>query len=413
MRIHWLWLATRPGLSDRKKMAILKAFPDPEDVYLADEKELSVISGLTEEEQESLLDKDLKEAEKILETCGEKDIEICVFSDENYPYRLKNIDDPPLVLYYRGQFPDFEKAPAIGTVGTRSASVYGLTAAKQLGFQIARCGAILVSGIAKGIDAATMEGALKAGGTVVGILGNGADVVYPTCNRFLFADTRRHGCLISEFPPGTPPMKWNFPKRNRIISGLCNGVLVVEAPAGSGALITARHALEQGRDVFAVPGNVGVDTSEGTNELLRSGAILARDGWDVVGEYEMLYPDAVRRFDPRQTPMGMLVQESGEPEAKVAQTTKKPEKTGRSGKKKEKEPVDKKEKQPYSDLSARLASLTEEERLLVEKMEKECLVDDLIAQTGLPAGKVLATLTVLEVRGFVTRLPGRRVKRKG
>ena len=208
-------------------------------------------------------------------------------------------------------------------------------------------------------------------------------------------------------------MKWNFPKRNRIISGLCNGVLVVEAPAGSGALITARHALEQGRDVFAVPGNVGVDTSEGTNELLRSGAILARDGWDVVGEYEMLYPDAVRRFDPRQTPMGMLVQESGEPEAKVAQTTKKPEKTGRSGKKKEKEPVDKKEKQPYSDLSARLASLTEEERLLVEKMEKECLVDDLIAQTGLPAGKVLATLTVLEVRGFVTRLPGRRVKRKG
>ena len=208
-------------------------------------------------------------------------------------------------------------------------------------------------------------------------------------------------------------MKWNFPKRNRIISGLCNGVLVVEAPAGSGALITAKHALEQGRDVFAVPGNVGVDTSEGTNELLRSGAILARDGWDVVGEYEMLYPDVVHRFNPCQMPVDVLVQESGEPEAKVAQIPRKPEKSARSGKKKEKDPIDKKEKSPYSDLSARLASLTEEERLLVEKLEKECLVDDLIARSGLPAGKVLATLTLLEVRGFVTRLPGRRVKRKG
>lgn len=413
MRIHWLWLATRPGLTDRRKHWILDTFPDPEDVYLADEKELSVLSGLTEQEMEALLDKSLQEAEKILDTCEEKDIKVCDFSDERYPYRLKNIDDPPLVLYYRGELPDFDRVPAIGSVGTRTASVYGLTAAKQLGFQIARCGAILVSGIAKGIDAATMEGALKAGGTVVGILGNGADVVYPQCNRFLFADTRRHGCLISEFPPGTPPYKWNFPRRNRIISGLCNGVLVVEAPAGSGALITAKHALEQGRDVFAVPGNVGVDTSEGTNELLRSGAILVRDGWDVVGEYEMLYPDAVHRFDPRQTPMGVLTQDHGEPEAKVAQTPKKPGKTAKASKKKEKEPVDKKEKQPYSDLSARMASLTEEERLLIEKMENECLVDDLIAQTGLPAGKVLATLTVLEVRGFVTRLPGRRVKRKG
>ena len=411
MRIHWIWLATRPDLSDRKKRAVLEVFPDPEDAYLADEKALSVLE-LSAEEMTSLLDKNLTQAEKILEACEEKDIRICVLSEEEYPFRLKNIDDPPLVLYYRGQLPDFDKAPAIAAVGTRKASAYGLTAARQLGFQLVRCGAILVSGAADGIDGAAMEGALKAGGIVVGVLGNGADVVYPKCNRRLFEDTRLRGCLLSEFPPETPPYKWNFPKRNRIISGLCNGVLVVEAPAHSGALITARQALEQGRDVFAMPGNVGVDTSEGTNELLRSGAILARDGWDVVEEYQHLYPESVRRYDSAKAQMQLLTPDREEPETKVAQEPQKPAKKAKNDKKQEKKPVDKEEKLVYSDLSARMASLSEQERHLVEKIENECLVDELIVRTGLPAGKVLAMLTLLEVRGFVKTLPGRRVKIK-
>ena len=411
MRIHWIWLATRPDLSDRKKRAVLEVFPDPEDAYLADEKAFADME-LSAEELASLLDKNLTQAEKILEICEEKDIRICVLSDEEYPFRLKNIDDPPLVLYYRGQLPDFDKAPAIAAVGTRKASAYGLTAARQLGFQLVRCGAILVSGAADGIDGAAMEGALKAGGIVVGVLGNGADVVYPKCNRRLFEDTRLRGCLLSEFPPETPPYKWNFPKRNRIISGLCNGVLVVEAPARSGALITARQALEQGRDVFAMPGNVGVDTSEGTNELLRSGAILARDGWDVVVEYQHLYPETVRRYDLAKAQLQLLTQEREEPETKVAQEPQKPAKKAKNDKKQEKKPVDKEEKLVYSDLSARMASLSEQERHLVEKIENECLVDELIVRTGLPAGKVLAMLTLLEVRGFVKTLPGRRVKIK-
>ena len=411
MRIHWIWLATRPDLSDRKKRAVLEVFPDPEDAYLADEKAFADME-LTAEELASLLDKNLTQAEKILEICEEKDIRICVLSEEEYPFRLKNIDDPPLVLYYRGQLPDFDKAPAIAAVGTRKASAYGLTAARQLGFQLVRCGAILVSGAADGIDGAAMEGALKAGGIVVGVLGNGADVVYPKCNRRLFEDTRLRGCLLSEFPPETPPYKWNFPKRNRIISGLCNGVLVVEAPARSGALITARQALEQGRDVFAMPGNVGVDTSEGTNELLRSGAILARDGWDVVVEYQHLYPETVRRYDLAKAQLQLLTPDREEPETKVAQEPQKPAKKAKNDKKQEKKPVDKEEKLVYSDLSARMASLSEQERHLVEKIENECLVDELIVRTGLPAGKVLAMLTLLEVRGFVKTLPGRRVKIK-
>ena len=411
MRIHWIWLATRPDLSDRKKRAVLEVFPDPEDAYLADEKAFADME-LSAEELASLLDKNLTQAEKILEICEEKDIHICVLSEEEYPFRLKNIDDPPLVLYYRGQLPDFDKAPAIAAVGTRKASAYGLTAARQMGFQLVRCGAILVSGGADGIDGAAMEGALKAGGIVVGVLGNGADVVYPKCNRRLFEDTRLRGCLLSEFPPETPPYKWNFPKRNRIISGLCNGVLVVEAPARSGALITARQALEQGRDVFAMPGNVGVDTSEGTNELLRSGAILARDGWDVVEEYQHLYPKTVRRYDLAKAQLQLLTPDREEPETKVAQEPQKPAKKAKNDKKQEKKPVDKEEKLVYSDLSARMASLTEQERHLVEKIENECLVDELIVRTGLPAGKVLAMLTLLEVRGFVKTLPGRRVKIK-
>lgn len=411
MRIHWIWLATRKDLSDRKKLAVLEVFPDPEDAYLADEKAFAALE-LTAEELASLLDKNLTQAEKILEICEEKDIRVCVLSDANYPFRLKNIDDPPLVLYYCGQLPDFDKAPAIAAVGTRKASAYGLTAARQMGFQLVRCGAILVSGAADGIDGAAMEGALKAGGIVVGVLGCGADVVYPKCNRRLFEDTRLRGCLLSEFPPETPPYRWNFPKRNRIISGLCNGVLVVEAPARSGALITARQALEQGRDVFAMPGNVGVDTSEGTNELLRSGAILARDGWDVAGEYQHLYPECVHRYDSAKAQLQLLTPNREESETKVAQTPKKPAKTAKTDRKQEKKPVDKEEKSTYSDLSARMASLSEQERLLVEKIENECLVDELIVRTGLPAGKVLAMLTLLEVRGFVKTLPGRRVKIK-
>ena len=409
MRIHWIWLATRPEVSDRKKLTLLEAFSDPEDVYLADEKAFAAVE-LSARERESLLDKGLTEAKKILDTCEEKDIRLCVLSDGDYPYRLKNITDPPLVLYYRGTLPNFEEAPAIAVVGTRKASVYGLTKARQLGFQLVRCGAVLVSGAADGIDGAAMEGALKAGGTVIGVLGCGADVVYPHKNRFLYADTRLHGCLLSEFPPGTPPYKWNFPKRNRIISGLCNGVLVVEAPAKSGALITARQALEQGRDVFAVPGNVDVDTSEGTNALLRDGAILARDGWDVVEEYAHLYPETVRRHDGKQE-LQRLTEEREEP-AKVAQKPKKPAKTGNPAGQKEKRSIDKEEKQPYSDLRERMKQLSEQERLLVESIENECLVDDLIVRTGLPTGKVLAMLTLLEIRGFVTRLPGRRVKIK-
>ena len=293
----------------------------------------------------------------------------------------------------------------IGVVGTRKASAYGLNTAKKMGYQIAKCGGILVSGLAEGIDGSAMTGALTAGGKVVGVLGCGADVVYPAMYRSLYRDTEQNGCLITEFPPKTPPHKWNFPKRNRLISGLSNGVLVVEAPAISGSLITARQAADQGRDVFVVPGNIDVPTQQGSNALLRDGAIAVSSGWDVVSEYVHIYPDKIKQA----TGESIFLTTPEKPLPKVAQTPVLPEKRSLFDRKKDKKPIDNGEKKNYSvqqDLSA------EEKELLKPLEQGECLVDDLIAASGMPAGKVLSMLTMLQIRGAVELLPGKRVTLK-
>ena len=409
MLIHWIWLATRPDMSDRQKLAVLDAFRDPEEVFYAVKNSYANVEGMTQAGAEALADKDLTEAQKILDQCVEKGIQICTYHDGAYPARLKNIADPPVVLYYKGNLTGLDSGPVIGVVGTRKASAYGLTTAKRMGYQIARCGGVLVSGLAEGNDGSAMTGALMAGGTVVGVLGCGVDVVYPAMHRSLYLDTERNGCLISEFPPKTPPYKWNFPKRNRIISGLSNGVLVVEAPHGSGALITAKQAAEQGRDVFVVPGNIDVPTFQGSNALLRDGAIAVSSGWDVVSEYAMLYPDKIHQ----DTGVIPFKNDDGKNLAKVAQTPAQPSKRPPFDRKKEKKPIDNKEKKSYSDQQDILASLSEEERRLLKPLVKgETLVDDLIAASGMPTGKVLSMLTMLQIRGVVELLPGKRVTLK-
>ncbi len=405
MLLHWIWLATRPNLNEREKLMLLEQFQDPEDIFYADQTAFSQVEALTKDGFQALQDKNLKQAHAVLAECTRKNIHICTYADAAYPNRLKNIADPPLVLYYKGTLPNFDMAPVIGAVGTRGATAYGMNAAKRLGGQIAKCGGIVVSGIATGIDGAAMAGALSAGGTVVGVLGSGVDIVYPLSNRSLFADTERYGCLISEFTPGTPPLKWNFPKRNRIISGLSNGVLVVEAPEKSGALITARQAAEQGRDVFVVPGNIDVASCAGSNALLRDGAIAVGNGWDVVSEYRHLYPETIRRYDRPVEPAGIT-----EEPPKVAQKPKTPAKTKPGDGKKQKITIDNGEKPPYSDIQDTFRGLSEQERKIGELIgTEELLVDELIAKAGLPAGAVLSTLTMLEIKGVVKRLPGKRV----
>lgn len=418
MIVHWIWLATRPGVNDRVKVELVRHFQDPEAVFFADSDSYFPIDGLTLEGKAALEDKDLRPAEEILDACDREGLRILTYQDAAYPSRLKNISDPPLVFYYKGRLPDFDGSPLIGVVGTRSASPYGLTAAKRMGYQIAKCGGIVVSGMAYGIDGMAMRGALTAGATTVGILGCGADIVYPVSNRALFADVERYGCIMSEFPPGTQPAKWTFPKRNRIISGLSCGVLVVEAPEKSGALITARLAADQGRDVFVVPGNIDVPTFVGSNRLLRDGAIAVSSGWDILSEYEVLFPDKIRK---NTAPSHQTVYpdelaktvETGKTERKVAQKPRILAKKQPSKQKNDNLAIDKAESSLYSDLNDTLPKLTEDEQKIVSALKiGERLVDDVIAETELPTAKVLATLTLLEVKGIVKRLPGKRISLK-
>jgi DNA processing protein len=258
--------------------------------------------------------------------------------------------------------------------------------------------------MAEGIDGAAAAGALTAGGTVVGVLGCGVDVVYPACNRGLFADVERHGCLMSEFPPGTEPFKWNFPRRNRIMSGLSNGVLVVEAPERSGALITARQAADQGRDVFVVPGNVDVAACSGSNALLEE-AIPALSGWHVVRQYEHQYPGKVHRQE--------LPKAAQYPQTMVAQQQVYPENTDLQKQTPDKKSIDKSTKSTYSVVNNLVSALTEQEQLVFARIGTEgCTVDDLIGDTELPPAVVKSILTKLTIRGMVRNLPGGRVAAK-
>ena len=226
------------------------------------------------------------------------------------------------------------------------------------------------------------------------------------------------GCILSEFAPGVSPAKWTFPKRNRIMAGLSCGVLVVEAPEKSGALITARQALDQGRDVFTVPGNIDVPSFAGSNQLLRDGAIPVFSGWDVVGEYAALYPDKIGKYDAPATqtayPDEIAAASAAEtPPAKVAQKPRLPRPKKEKEEKSQKKDIDNSTDAPYIDVNDTLPKLSAEESQVVACLKGgQRLVDDVIAETGLTTGKLLALLTMLELRGVIRRLPGKRIALK-
>ena len=390
---YWIWLAHTSDLPEREKVALVMQCYSPEDIYFARRK--------------SQAEDALSDARKILEDCRRLQIQIVTFSDADYPFRLRHIPDPPMVLYYKGKLPDFENDPAIGIVGTRKASTYGLQTARQLGYQIGKCGAVVVTGMAYGIDAMAASGALTAGQCVVGVLGCGVDIVYPKSNRHLFREMDSFGCLISEFAPGTPPFRQNFPRRNRIISGLSDGVLVVEAPEGSGALITARRALEQGRDVFVVPGNIDQPGFAGSNQLLKEGATLAASGWDVLCEYQNRYPD---KLHEEVIPASFSEEK---PLDTVAQEVKIPGELSRLKEKLEKKPIDKNPSTAYSDVNAIAQTLKDTEKAVVLALASGPLtLEALTAATGVASAKLLPSLTLLEIRGIVKRLPGKRISLK-
>jgi DNA processing protein len=273
--------AVVPGLGRSKIPLLLKKFGSAKALFEASEAELLNAGICAPKNVFQFIKKRSLDLPKRIDTfCKLNGVSIVSIYDEDYPKSLKEIHDPPLILYVRGEIPKFNYA--IGVVGSREASHYGLKAASFFATGLAREGIPIISGGAKGIDAAAHEAALKAGGTTIAVLGCGLDIAYPASNQKLFERIAQNGAVISEYPPGTAPMSQNFPARNRIIVGLSRGIVVAEAAQKSGALITAHIAADEGREVYCVPGNIFENTSIGCHELIRQGAKLVDSVTDIL-----------------------------------------------------------------------------------------------------------------------------------
>lgn len=385
---YWVWLTTLPGLGQRTKLQLLEHFASPEEIYFAPEEELLLAEGVTKTQCALLADKSLDRAEKVLEDCAKDGQFLLTMDDAAYPARLRNIYDPPLLLYGKGSLPLFDEEVAVTVVGTRSCTPYGVKAASELGYELAKQGALLVSGMAKGIDGEALRGALRAGGFTAAVLGGGADVVYPAANRRLYEDIAATGVILSEYPPGTEPRGEHFPVRNRLLSALSVATLVVEAPERSGALITAATALEQGREVFAVPGPFDAPMSRGCNGLIREGAGLVCEAWDVLSLYESRYPHKLRLLRAKLPPLpkGAPETESGEPAKPVEEAPPAPA-------------------LPVLDISQDPGGLTDDQIAVLSVLHTDIptLTDDAAILADLPVRRVLSALTVLEIDGYVCR----------
>ena len=382
---YWVWLSELKGLRNQTRLALLRRFGDPESIFYADADELLLTEGVERSQLKLLKNHDLAPADRILADCQRLDIQLLTFSDAAYPGRLKNIYDPPALLYCKGRLPLLDDLLFVAAVGTRDCTPYGVACAEKLGFGLASGGAAVVSGLAKGIDAAAIRGALRAGGVTVGVVGNGLDVYYPHESRYLYEDVALAGVLLSEYPPGTEPASGHFPVRNRIISGLSLAALVVEAPEKSGALITAATALEQGRDVFAVPGPIDAPASVGCNRLIRDGAGLVSDASDILREYEGRF--ALNLKESREQPETLGYQARTAPEPK---------------------PV-----APTLSLRHSDAELTDDQIAVLKALSdtEPMQVDDLTELVEIPTRRVLSALTVLEIDQYVAQHPGKRYTR--
>jgi DNA processing protein len=305
----WLSLLIVPGIGPVLRKRLIEAFHSPQRVFEATEKELLSVEGMNHKTVKALKGIDpFKTGKELLQKVKATGSDLITLFDPRYPSNLRQIPDPPLVLFYKGSLQE-EDSRSIAIVGSRKATPYGREFAKNLAFQLAQAGLTIVSGLARGIDTEAHVGALEAGGRTFGVLGSGIDRIYPPENEELARRIIQRGAILSEFLPGTPPEKWNFPQRNRIISGLTLGVVVVEASEKSGALITASLALEQGRSVFAVPGMPGSWAARGTNRLIKEGANLVEGPEDILEEILPQVPALKRKEERPKSPLEKLILE--------------------------------------------------------------------------------------------------------
>ena len=360
--------------------------------------------GCTEEECERLSNKDFSAANRILDYCAENCVTLLTYDSELYPERLFTIDNPPPVLYAKGQLHRLREGAAVTAVGSRACTEKGFRDAYTLSYKLACAGVSIVTGLAEGIDTACTLAALDAGGCAVGILGSGINVLYPFENTKLFDRMFRSGIVLTEFSPFTQPLARNFPVRNRVLAALCDVCLVGEARGGSGALITAKDAMMQGKKVYAVPGGIYEPHCEGTNSLLRSGALPVTKAEDILGELSYLYPESVKTKE-------RAVRHIPDPPHRAEKT----EKRRKSRKKEDSEaalastpPLRSEEQTPKRKLDPHVwnGRADEEKRILELLMTEEKTADRLAKECGMDAGDVLTYLTLLEIDGLVESLPG-------
>lgn len=294
-KVYWVWLSLACRPASRIAVSLVRAFGDAEGVFKSGAKELLESGAVTERDRAwpELLRRDRTEAEDIVKWCDDNGVEIVTPADSSYPSNLYSLRDAPMALYVTGQLPDFDKICSISVVGSRKMTDYGRVNSFRFGYGLAKGGAAVVSGLALGVDGMAMASALAGGGVTVGVLGCGIDRIYPKEHRSLYESVTECGAIISEYAPGSSPTRGTFPQRNRIISALSQGTLVVEAAEDSGSLITARHAIYQGKDLFSVPGAIDRPNSAGTNELIKEGAYAVTDACDILERYEYVYPHSI------------------------------------------------------------------------------------------------------------------------
>jgi len=367
-----------PDLDSLRLKNLRDAFGSAAKIFVSPENRLRQIDKITTKIVRQIVSFPFENLKKELELCRKLKINIITINDEDYPENLKNIYDPPFCLYIKGNLQK-DDSLALGVVGSRRASFYGLSCAEKFSYSLAEKGITIVSGLARGVDTYAHRGALKAKGRTLAILGSGLNYLYPPENRKLADEVSASGALISEFALNTPPMPSNFPRRNRVISGLSMGIIVVEAAKNSGALITADCALEQGREVFALPGKVDSSTSFGTNGLIKQGAKLVSCVDDIIEE---LKPELSRKLFPggeiaKRKPIVSEALPADEPQEKKAQ-------------------------------------LSNEEELVYNILGPEGnFVDEIIEGAKLPSNRVLSLLSQLELRNLIRQLPGKVFARKG
>ena len=419
--VYWVWLSLRCGAGSELGSYLLKHFESPKAIYEAKKEELLAIKGINESIAEALMDRSLDFPQKIVEYCERVNVGILTSDSANYPERLRSIYAKPLVLYYKGKLPNIDDNVLIACVGMRKCSQSGAQNAHRLGMELANAGAIVVSGMANGIDSAVQNGVLEAGGHTIAVLGCGIDQVYPPQNGKLMSRIAETGTLITEYIPGTPPHGKNFPVRNRIISGLSQGTVVVEADSRSGSLITVSHAEKQGRDIFAFPGPADSLYSKGTNALIRKGAKLVTCARDVLEEYELLYPDriyteniGVRKSAAKAESSGVAVDYAVSQEEAPPAAPKKKKKTASAKKEAVKANPPEDSVSPVSEKPLRNREECSDAlgREILSVIQSDMSVDEIAAVLSekkgesFEIGEVLGSLTLLELEGFVSALPG-------